>query len=1242
MPSKTNDPRTLFDDESPNAVVATPIGEFTPDGHSTPFTSPSHGAANTKAPGSTDSYRVVSDFADQPDFFIDRVLDGDDPSLLLQLLSFRDDGEMAEGDTDMSTLLSGMDNNEEDELHSSPTAPIESLRLPPLPPQLQPKQPLALNPSNPFLVQYAAPGGLVDYPSSDEEDEDAQAGQPQVGGGYPRREATPQKDPPAVRLRSHLRLTDKASPTAFNAVQRRARTVPQSSTSTGSAPDAERASLGAGVPDVERESLGAGVAAREDKGEDATTGLQPCPVPRPAWTKGQPAAVPAPAPDNAGPAPAPDNAGPAPARAPAPAPLGTRTRTRSRTAPATPVPARPPAAAHENATGASSSRHVHFAEIPPPEPENFHGSFEDFAQRSGFQPLMLPPPPADYPPPDPPADDDGQPTTLSQPSMDGTALCSSPCFKLLRGHGLPRRDHRRLDADFAVDDDDDVPRLTHVELKAAYELFKEAYTQEFDEILETAVQLVKHEEESGQSLRQRQNTFTQDKKQFTTMANKMREQHHFEFFGVIIGAHVNEDSELGGVIATEGLASLLDDLSSCEDDFLAAAKLTAYRSLRLRPRLNRTSVTSAWRSASQTAFQTRSPGLTTKAKAKERNSAHQLAIKTQRVRIGEACFEDVNVNLVFKANENFMCLKTAQNLRDSGVRMVGFPAGVRPFPLLPTGKATGAWRHSEVDEVALALDARKIPGQGLRFERLTAPYQLGDFVIFSHDYRVPAPTGGSNSPASIAHWRTSKNAALPCTDGEGQSFLIDYDIRPASKRPVISVGAAVNADTSKGFALQPAKPTGASRTRSRSKKSQMSDKAKGKRKAEDSEEDDYDVQDDEDPEEEEPMSPPPTKRRRLSQTPESEEHSTRSPSPSPANWPVTRAQAKDKGRATSRVCMSPPLPPPPMAPPVQEGGGSRKARESVKPIVNISDLSDDDDRPLASAGVKRRTTAQPAPDAKRTRVNMSVSPQQVLDYVAVPPSPRSKQHQEQQQAQQQHRQQQQQKSCAPSAPEHQQQRQHRRALPAARPASTSPTPDPAANRAKKPEQKRRAPVPAARPASTSPTPDPAANRAQKPEQKRRVPAAPARPASVLPTPDPAVHHSRFIFKDVYDKNGDPFGSAYRNESGTVDIEYRDRDHAPVASSSRRRPSEPPIATLSAGGSSHVVGGGSSRSTRGATHNAPPAQSTSRSIGATPAPAPAPVAPPTQLMQLIGSMSTEQVQQMMAALLAQQQLNEQQG
>lgn len=123
------------------------------------------------------------------------------------------------------------------------------------------------------------------------------------------------------------------------------------------------------------------------------------------------------------------------------------------------------------------------------------------------------------------------------------------------------------------------------------------------------------------------------------------------------------------------------------------------------------------------------PGLTTKAKAKERNSAHQLAIKTQRVRIGEACFEDVNVNLVFKANENFMCLKTAQNLRDSGVRMVGFPAGVRPFPLLPTGKATGAWRHSEVDEVALALDARKIPGQGLRFERLTAPYQLGIFHL---------------------------------------------------------------------------------------------------------------------------------------------------------------------------------------------------------------------------------------------------------------------------------------------------------------------------------------------------------------------------------------------------------------------------------------------------------------------------------------------------------------------------------
>ncbi|KAF8148153.1 hypothetical protein K438DRAFT_1989334 [Mycena galopus ATCC 62051] len=930
-PSKNNDSRALFDDENPSAVVATPNSEFTPNGHSTPFTSPSHDAANTKAPDSTNSYRIVSDFADQGNFFVDWVLDGDDPILLLQLPSFRDDGEMAQNDTDMITILSGMDENEEDKLFSSPTAPLKSLRLLLLLQKLQPKQPLAVNPANPFLVEHMPTSGLVDYPSSEEEDEDVHTGQLQVGGGYPRLEASLLADPPAVCLRSNLRTTEKASPTAFDAVRRRVHTVQPSTPLKSASP----------VANAECESLSVEAA-----------GPLPRPAPHPAWKKGRPGAAPAPAPDNAGAAPpapiscsvshpAPNNAGAVP---PTPIPV-------PENAGAAPRAPRP----QQTLPRKTALSHSYF--LPPPadyistDSRGGNGGGGNDAGCDGGD--------------DGDADDSG--SDGSGPAKRGRfsaqqQLDLKVSFKLIQevvnacaeqtnlsashiittyvhqargvisvntragqntwnqyqsyaNSSAVRRlaEHCRLNADFTVEDEDEVPRLTQTELGAAYKLFQKTYTvEEVHEILSTAVQLVKQEQESIQSLHQWQAAFIQDKKNFTTMANRMWDNHHFEFFGVMIGAHVNEVSELGGIIVTEGLASLINDLSLCEDDFIAAAKLTAYQRMMYNIQIvdippagasGRPSVTSPSpvpAAGDSKSCSKRGPMCASmREKVRGLNNVHQSVIKVLSGHIGEACNDDVGINLLFKANKNFACIKTMLTLRNTDTAMIGYPAGVWPLHLPPTGKATGTWHNPNVDEIATSLDARAILGQGLHFECLAKPYQSSDYVIFSHKYRIPAPTSSSSSAESISHCAASSL----------------YDAASQGHRHI---------------------------------KSRVKPKLLTK-----------------EPEEEEPMSPspPPLKKCHLSETPESEECS---PSPALMNRPVTHAQAKDKAEAMSSIYMPPPPP----------------------PVVNISDLSDiDNNSPLATSSTKGRTRAQTAPDAKRTQV---ASPRHVLGFVVVPLSPHKK------------------------------------------------------------------------------------------------------------------------------------------------------------------------------------------------------------------------------------------------------------
>ncbi|KAJ7802888.1 hypothetical protein B0H14DRAFT_3488020 [Mycena olivaceomarginata] len=70
--------------------------------------------------------------------------------------------------------------------------------------------------------------------------------------------------------------------------------------------------------------------------------------------------------------------------------------------------------------------------------------------------------------------------------------------------------------------------------------------------------------------------------------------------------------------------------------------------------------------------------------------------------------------------------------------ITGYPPGARLPTLYPANKATGAWRVPELCVLNAAIDARDLgPLAGLRFE--CRPSEDGDYVIFSHDYRLPPP-----------------------------------------------------------------------------------------------------------------------------------------------------------------------------------------------------------------------------------------------------------------------------------------------------------------------------------------------------------------------------------------------------------------------------------------------------------------------------------------------------------------------
>ncbi|KAJ7862946.1 hypothetical protein B0H14DRAFT_2575171 [Mycena olivaceomarginata] len=1032
-----------------------------------------------------DSVTIACDLADNPDFFANTTLPGDndfsgDNGFLYPTMNA--DGSLAQSD-----LLSAMD-EEIDELASPSPSPrgmqgwaatpsfVQTTAAPPFPqpsfsqidelaspsPSPQNMQGWAATPAFPSLVEQgwaAAPSFPPKRPLADRfgtvydggdpfqtdnegycSDPETDTQSPQIGGGYRRHySATPPPTLTPTRLRANRRPTAKA----------------KANIATASPPEP--------APPPARKFL---AQRREPTTEPPIPGTEP-PITRPAnlvqqqqqqstvqqqstrssaqgATTKRRAPVPAAAPHHV-PVTAPQHAGPPPARpleraAPPPArhePWGSTSQKR----PASAAPVDDPA-----------PKRVAFA-APPADPSD--PRLANFYEEHGFDHLPLPPPPSTMDPrsqngasdngdngdysvpddgdnggdngqhggPDPNAHDRvnlvlPQRGRFSSTQQDALQLCfvevdksmaacaaaiGLPQTRVLNAYlrqteGLKARgenlwnlyqsfanstpalrlaERRRVDPYYTPPSDADTPALDTTLLAQAFTRFKRKYTQEqAEEILTTSAELAKNESEIDQTLRQRQNKFHGWKAKFANAFAKMFAQDNFEAFMCFNGVWLNEDTELGAVITTPGMTTFLEDISSCESDFIAAAKLTAYtnsmKSIKVAcvPAADASTaasaaVTVAADDAASTAAGPDDVPAPSRAKPKPKscsaknekqkvtNNKHQNNIKAARLRLGTACTDDTGVDIFNKDNSNFASATVAGLLASSDLICVGWPADVRLFSFYPAGKGTGAWRHPELQSLNAALDARDGgPEQGLRFEKRKR--LSGSYVIFSHDYRKPPPTGPATEIKR--HWRSSCGSLLPCLRDDNAAHEVDYDLRHANT--IVSIGAPLTADSSKQYAPRPSR--------------KPSKSGKGKRKAkQDSDSDSSDFE----PEEEEPMSPP-LKRRREGSTRPSEAPSAEAPS---ATVPVQEGGGRSAPRRTTR----------------RAAAAAAPATAAPVPLF-MSD--DEDDVPIRGKSRRQRTTtvrseseSESATEdhaAPQARTQLAVpSPKQVMDFVEIPVSP---------------------------------------------------------------------------------------------------------------------------------------------------------------------------------------------------------------------------------------------------------------
>ncbi|KAJ7878776.1 hypothetical protein B0H14DRAFT_2567074 [Mycena olivaceomarginata] len=1033
FPPISPNPYAVFDSPA-NAMQCDAAFDFPADAARHDTAAPATPIVDLSSAHSLSSIQLDSDLADNSELFTGGLPGDSDfvfPTLLLQDDPFMvapvapvPDFSITLSHSDVTNVLSGMyrlEEEEEDQLASlplTPQKPIGGWQTHSPPP---PKHPLF----DPEEGAYNFDGGDAAYESSPLSTVDEEA-QTQVGGGYPRLEATTEET--ATYLCSHVRATEKASLSACRAVKRRAEPI------------------GANPGPVLIQTLAAALAAP--------------PASPPPQKKRKMSPAPAPPPQKK---PAPSKAGSAPL--PRPVPRRKYAGNISHVTPPSHLPtikevtdesgihvvftnsladygmfltfttlkpyARITVFTHAYLLGRKRATSVHPHEdapqsqrvvftadtallTPPPfqisSPMQYCGNLQDFVATNEFQEVPLPPPPPGYVPPptaddlempelqeveqpeDDNEDDDVNPalpacgrfSTAQQHALElcfteineAVALCVAaahlPASRIIHAYmcqveGITTRkdngwngyqqfansttEHRlaerhRTEPDYTPPPSESTPPLTHEQLQLAWGKFKEAYSkEEVETLLTTVSELAKNEAEGEQSLRQRQSRFLSHVAKLRTLLNKLANRNSFEVFLLLVGPHLNEDAELGAIVTTPGLDTFVDDIQSCEEDIIAAAKLTTYqssmRNIRIATIPNSTTLEAAINAitpkvdtdAETLPSKPKKPSKSGAAeKEKIRKDGHQVNIRSLWGQISNICQTNTGLDLFNLENNNFLCVGTAGVMAANDLIITGYPPGARLPALYPANKATGAWRVPELCVLNAAIDARDLgPLAGLRFECRPSEDVMTTVC--------PPPPPGASATAVTKFWRTSSGAQLLCTTSTNMSFEVAYDLR--TDNPVISIGRGVLLNTSDTFRLplpRSADPKPKPSTKAKGKGKAKPTKGQGKRKAEWSDEDDDDESDAF--EDEEPTSPHPTKKPRGESCTDSAV-----PPPEPPLEPRTTCAPLQEGGGKATAAT-----PAPIAPPRSQQHAAAAASKMI-----WDDVSDDDDVPIQAPARPLRT-----------------------------------------------------------------------------------------------------------------------------------------------------------------------------------------------------------------------------------------------------------------------------------------------
>ncbi|KAJ7913983.1 hypothetical protein B0H13DRAFT_2325831 [Mycena leptocephala] len=412
-------------------------------------------------------------------------------------------------------------------------------------------------------------------------------------------------------------------------------------------------------------------------------------------------------------------------------------------------------------------------------------------------------------------------------------------------------------AQLAADPNTVAERMSSDELRKAYPAFQQAYPgADAMELLENwnELELLRTELTIGM----RRKHFNRTGKKLISTLRTLSKRYRYQSFLVLVGSHVNEDSELGLLHTSGGLDLIYSKLPSITSphEFLGLAKVQAYCSeirfsllggeedaeaaeasapSRAQAVVSSAELLKARRTAAAPKAEELELGnLQGAARAQMKNKIrHQReADETHALQdaLTKASTADVGYDVFRK---NGICAATFQwqfgpILRKKSVRILGWPHDVR-FP--PETRGISALRAAERKSLFVALDAREIAGQGLCLEKRQDD---ASYVVYTHNYDLDPLAGKPDSPAVVAFWRTSSGKEATCMDGANALWRTKYNVDaphpPTASRQRVATEISEEAEAEVGSTKGKGKSKGKARVQKGVEdKSAALPKEKGKR-----------------------------------------------------------------------------------------------------------------------------------------------------------------------------------------------------------------------------------------------------------------------------------------------------------------------------------------------------------------------------------------------------------------------------